>query len=194
MRLKWLAMPTAAAILIIPAIATAVPVYRYEVTLTAPSGYTAVFRQRIPYLITPATAPGSPWSDASYRFEHFRYNYGDTCSSTVGTCRWATFISGSKNSTSNDGIPLNNYDQFIIGGEGWRADLAFALGSIFQPGTYQSLAGSSDWGVGTMVISLSESVPEPSTWALMILGFGAVGGALRTRRETRVATRKPTAT
>lgn len=30
------------------------------------------------------------------------------------------------------------------------------------------------------------AIPEPGTWALMILGFGAVGGAMR-RRRTRVA-------
>jgi hypothetical protein len=30
-------------------------------------------------------------------------------------------------------------------------------------------------------------VPEPATWALMILGFGLVGGVLRRKeRETRV--------
>ena len=33
--------------------------------------------------------------------------------------------------------------------------------------------------------SLAAVVPEPSAWALMILGFGAVGGALR-RRKARV--------
>lgn len=30
-------------------------------------------------------------------------------------------------------------------------------------------------------------VPEPATWAFMILGFGAIGGALRSRRRTRVS-------
>jgi hypothetical protein len=29
-------------------------------------------------------------------------------------------------------------------------------------------------------------VPEPSAWALLILGFGAVGGALRRSRKVRV--------
>lgn len=31
------------------------------------------------------------------------------------------------------------------------------------------------------------AVPEPSAWALMIAGFGLVGGAMRTRRKVRVA-------
>jgi hypothetical protein len=33
------------------------------------------------------------------------------------------------------------------------------------------------------------AVPEPSTWALMILGFGAVGGAMRRRTLAGVSTR-----
>jgi len=34
---------------------------------------------------------------------------------------------------------------------------------------------------GTVNIS---AVPEPATWGLMLLGFGAMGGMLRTRRQT----------
>jgi hypothetical protein len=30
-------------------------------------------------------------------------------------------------------------------------------------------------------------VPEPGTWAMLIAGFGLVGGALRRRRETVAA-------
>ena len=30
-------------------------------------------------------------------------------------------------------------------------------------------------------------VPEPATWALMIMGFGMVGGAMRRRTTSRVA-------
>ena len=33
---------------------------------------------------------------------------------------------------------------------------------------------------------LSNSVPEPATWAMMIIGFGAVGGAMRRRQRTAV--------
>lgn len=37
-------------------------------------------------------------------------------------------------------------------------------------------------------VSLTEvsAVPEPATWAFMILGFGAIGGALRRRRNDNV--------
>ena len=38
-------------------------------------------------------------------------------------------------------------------------------------------------------ISISGAVPEPAAWALMILGFGLVGGALRRARPSRVALR-----
>lgn len=32
---------------------------------------------------------------------------------------------------------------------------------------------------------LANSVPEPATWGLLILGFGVIGGALRSQRKTR---------
>lgn len=41
---------------------------------------------------------------------------------------------------------------------------------------------------GNYVLSLA-SVPEPGTWALMILGMGAVGGAMRRRVRVRAGMR-----
>ncbi|MBS0478213.1 MAG: PEPxxWA-CTERM sorting domain-containing protein [Proteobacteria bacterium] len=32
-------------------------------------------------------------------------------------------------------------------------------------------------------VFLTPSVPEPATWGMLVLGFGAVGGALRYRRR-----------
>ena len=36
-------------------------------------------------------------------------------------------------------------------------------------------------------VSLISAVPEPATWALMIIGFGATGGAMRRRSKVRVS-------
>ena len=50
---------------------------------------------------------------------------------------------------------------------------------VFSPGTYKFGGFSS----GTLTISaIAAAVPEPATWAMMIAGFGMVGGALRHRR------------
>jgi hypothetical protein len=38
------------------------------------------------------------------------------------------------------------------------------------------------WGFPFEVATISESVPEPSTWAVLVLGFAALGQALRRRR------------
>lgn len=46
--------------------------------------------------------------------------------------------------------------------------------------------GYSDDNFGDISFNIA-AVPEPSAWALMILGFGMVGGALRSRRKVRPA-------
>ena len=46
--------------------------------------------------------------------------------------------------------------------------------------------GYSDDNFGNISFKIA-AVPEPSAWALLILGFGMVGGALRTRRKVRPA-------
>jgi hypothetical protein len=48
--------------------------------------------------------------------------------------------------------------------------------------------GSTELSGGTFGGTLTfAAVPEPATWALLILGFGLVGGALRRKeRQTRV--------
>ena len=37
--------------------------------------------------------------------------------------------------------------------------------------------------VGSSITFAAPAVPEPATWGLMVLGFGAIGGALRTSRR-----------
>ncbi|MBN8817066.1 MAG: PEP-CTERM sorting domain-containing protein [Sphingomonas sp.] len=35
-------------------------------------------------------------------------------------------------------------------------------------------------------VFVTPSVPEPATWGMLVIGFGLVGGALRTRRRSGV--------
>ena len=48
------------------------------------------------------------------------------------------------------------------------------------------ISGSPNFAVDTIIFSQS-AVPEPATWAMMLLGFGAVGTALRRRRKPTFA-------
>lgn len=62
---------------------------------------------------------------------------------------------------------------------------------IFSSGSFSITEVGSNAAVNVTITDLSTpvvpAVPEPATWALMIVGFGAVGGALR--RARKVSTR-----
>ncbi|SIN62103.1 PEP-CTERM protein-sorting domain-containing protein [Parasphingorhabdus marina DSM 22363] len=53
-----------------------------------------------------------------------------------------------------------------------------------------SIGGNDSFGVNEIRIETPlggvGAVPEPATWAFMILGFGAIGGAMRRQRKTNV--------
>ena len=74
----------------------------------------------------------------------------------------------------------------------------FALGSIIGVAPVGAtgpllvfLENSNSFGFGTSTgfdnVALSSSAPEPTTWALIIAGFGLMGAALRRRRATAAA-------
>lgn len=51
----------------------------------------------------------------------------------------------------------------------------------FTTGTFGIINGSTFSG-----IAFAPAVPEPATWATMLLGFGAIGGAIRYRRRKTI--------
>lgn len=59
------------------------------------------------------------------------------------------------------------------------------LGSGNGPGVQVRVFASGVWGPTTQteLTFTPQAVPEPATWALMILGFGGAGAALRYRRR-----------
>lgn len=50
--------------------------------------------------------------------------------------------------------------------------------------TFQGLSNGPDNTAFIDNVSLTASVPEPATWAMLMLGFGALGGMLRSRRRS----------
>ena len=44
-------------------------------------------------------------------------------------------------------------------------------------------------GVSDAFFSAAGGVPEPTTWAFMIMGFGAIGGAMLHRTKVRTTVR-----
>jgi hypothetical protein len=55
---------------------------------------------------------------------------------------------------------------------------------VFAPGVFTGIYDYSNGLTGTLTIS---SVPEPATWAIMLLGLGALGGAMRVSRHETLA-------
>lgn len=91
-------------------------------------------------------------------------------------------------------------------GECWRAGCGYTgwikmTYTIEAAGNYNLLLGVTNWDdtnfqsglafagltIDSVPIDPPGAVPEPGTWAMMILGFGAVGGAMRSRRRNRVS-------
>ncbi len=55
-------------------------------------------------------------------------------------------------------------------------------------GSLQGL-GDEAWGLNSLTVTgnqFNSAVPEPATWAFMIFGFGAIGGAMRRRRNVKL--------
>lgn len=64
----------------------------------------------------------------------------------------------------------------------WIVDIAAPLTVKFGAGD-----GSPTDNYGGVSLRISNAVPEPQTWAFMILGFGAAGLAIRARRRVVAA-------
>lgn len=67
-----------------------------------------------------------------------------------------------------------------------NAGVAFA-GTAFSI-DFGGTAGQTGYDNITFGSDVAGAVPEPSTWAMMLVGFGAVGGALRSSKRKRKAT------
>jgi len=75
-----------------------------------------------------------------------------------------------------NGDPQTSFDSGLFS----RGTLGLALGDIVSFKILEIPQGYSD---STIAVSAVGTVPEPAAWAMMLAGFGLVGGAMR-RRST----------
>lgn len=151
-------------------------------------------------LAAAAALPGQGQAAVTYRFEvfdldgastgHFQFttptfitgdvsvpiDQMDSCSAPAGlTCKTSGFYS--------DSTPFIGGEGYDIVGRGltWSTTYYyFADGALSQPGVYHAQVFLNDDAVLTVSGS---AIPEPTTWAMLILGFGVAGGALRYGRR-----------
>lgn len=108
----------------------------------------------------------------------------------------------------SDGGPGNGYigtdslnwllgaGSYWVGFEVWSTDTLFGfmpyfvpnplLEALGPPGQYRRAPGAPGSAFRITSTDLRE-VPEPGTWALLLMGFGAAGAMLRSRRRTAIA-------
>lgn len=87
--------------------------------------------------------------------------------------------------------PIN----MVVGGVGSVADDCSGRCTILTDELYYLAAYKSDAPTGTIGVTLGTpfspipsppAVPEPASWAMMVGGFGLIGGAMRRRRRVAV--------
>lgn len=90
---------------------------------------------------------------------------------------FSAVLQGSVSSLPGGGVYINfNNDPLVFTfGDGGSFDFWVNDVSLSPGGANQIMSGT--------INVLTSPVPEPGTWALMILGFGAIGLAMRTRRR-----------
>lgn len=89
-------------------------------------------------------------------------------------------------------MPFLTFNGFGFGTAG--SDALF--NPFFADRDYQEFVSLNGIGVASQIIdfrlaevSVPSAVPEPGTWAMMLVGFGAVGYAMRRRARTTVSVR-----
>jgi len=73
-------------------------------------------------------------------------------------------------------------DGFVTNADFVNSAIGDAYGSTFAPGTPSDLANP-----GRFPVVPTAAVPEPATWAMMILGFGFIGASARRTRKQAFA-------
>jgi len=83
---------------------------------------------------------------------------------------------------------ITNYALSLVGNQGpnefWGLDTTFIPAGQYTLNIYGNNSNTGSLGGS---ITITEAVPEPATWAMMLIGFGAIGWQLRRRRSPVLA-------
>lgn len=138
-------------------------------TLTGPSLFTGSFALPV------------AWTDRIPR-------WADIALPSVAVTNGSVYSLVLNTTSARTGIVLGpDYNIFTgqpLGPDAYAGGRAFANRTMFPNCTGAN--NNCDLNFRVTGETLAAAVPEPASWALLILGFAAVGGALRRTRKTRV--------
>lgn len=130
---------------------------------------------------------GEQWRSGSATNDGFTFEYSlNATALTDGT--WTNFAGLNYTATNNTNVGALNGNAFATAVTGTITGISIADGQRFGFRWVDVDSRGGDHGIGIDNLSInarlvrSAAVPEPSTWVLLILSFGAVGASLRRRR------------
>jgi hypothetical protein len=138
--------------------------------------------------------------DGFYQFEYLGVNQGLT-PITYGQFEFASYVKANIASTGVNGVPsvdpslvYSNQSLIMAANNDPGDDYVFQFyGTGYVNVSIKGPAGQTYYGYATFdtsngeLESITYAVPEPSTWALLITGAGALGVAHRRRRRRALA-------
>lgn len=135
---------------------------------------------------------GEQWRSGTSTTDRLTFQFSlDATEIDNGT--WTTIAALGFTPTVNTNAGAMNGNQFSTAIGGTITGLSIANGQRFAFRWVDVNTTGSDHGIAVDNLSITAAlapvgvVPEPSTWALLILGFGTVGGSLRRRRKLAFA-------
>ena len=126
--------------------------------------------------------------------------YTDTDLENPSFTEWLTFtndLAGTYSITLNTSSPATDFTSAILqlvsdgstvatllpGFNNGTTEFWQVSNVLLGDGQYKLIVNGNNRGAGSLAGSITiNPVPEPATWAMMLLGFGAVGFAMRRRR------------